>query len=64
MSQALADGFRWYLAIVGCNARKRITRGVGSDLRVQRMVHHFPPTPYPIRHNLRGAYLLQGLIPA
>lgn len=31
MSKALAYGFRGYLAIVGCNARKRITRGVGGD---------------------------------
>ena len=31
MRQALPDGFRGYLAIVGRDTRKRITRGVGGD---------------------------------
>ena len=49
MSKALADGFRWYLAIVGRNARKRITGCICSDIRVQRMV-----TTFRLRPTLSG----------
>ena len=64
MSQALADGFRWYLAIVGCNTGKRITGGVGGNTWEQRMIDHLSPTANFVRNYLRGADFLQCPIPA
>ena len=64
MSQALADGFSGYLTIVGRNTGKRITCGVGSNVREQWMVHHLAPTANFVRNYLRGADFLQCPIPA